>query len=126
MDQRSEPRFSVDGPVKVTVLTEPETTLTGRIENLSGKGMRLVLDAAIPVGAPIRVDLDGTLLLGEACYCRQEGDRCAAGVQLEHTLTLSEDLARLMRQLLAESSGSNPANPTAERAHGRLAEPSGS
>jgi len=103
MDQRSEPRFSVDEPVRVTVLKGEHAVISGRVANLSGRGMRLLIDAEVPVGALIRVDVDGSMLLGEVCYCCHEAEKWALGLQMEHALTVSDDLARLMRQLIQES-----------------------
>ncbi len=103
MDRRSESRFQTDEPVQVTVLGQTQPVVAGRLANLSGKGMRLLLESPVPVGAPIRVDMDGTMLLGEVCYCYPEGAKWAIGLQLEHALTHSDDLARLMRQLVGDS-----------------------
>ena len=103
MDRRIESRFHVDESVQVTVLDQTQPVVAGRLVNLSGKGMRLSLDSEVPVGAPVRVDMDGTMLLGEVCYCYPEGATWALGLRLEHALTHSDDLARLMRQLVGDS-----------------------
>lgn len=105
MDLRSEPRFPTDEPVKVTVLGDSKVEIDGRIVNVSGRGMRLRINARVPVGAAIRVDVGGSVLLGEAAYCQADGDAYAAGLQLEQALTISEELSRLMRRLLEESAG---------------------
>jgi hypothetical protein len=121
MDLRCEPRFRADEPVKVTLLGEPETVISGRIVNLSGKGMRLMLESPAPLGAAIRVEIDGTILLGEVCYCYPEGATYAAGLQLEQALTLSEELGRLMLRLLEESSDPNRLDGPLQSSCDRLA-----
>ena len=103
MDLRSETRFSTDQPVNVTILGERQMTILGRIANVSEKGMRLLTSAGAPPGVAIRVDVEGTVLLGEVCYCIREGSGYAIGLQLERVLTLTEDLSRLIRHLLEES-----------------------
>ncbi|MEN6537149.1 MAG: PilZ domain-containing protein [Bryobacteraceae bacterium] len=103
MDLRSEPRFPTDGPVTITVLGPEPSTISGRIVNVSGRGMRFMLDAPVPANAAIRADVEGTLLLGEVAYCYPEGKAYAAGIQLEQALTVSEELCRLMRHLNEEA-----------------------
>ena len=70
--------------------------------------MRLVLEHEVPVGVPVRVDVDGTVLLGEVCYCGGEGNSFCAGIELEHALTMSEELAALMRGLTGETRQRQP------------------
>lgn len=111
MDQRSEPRYPVVGPAKVTVLGNNPTEIHGSIVNLSGKGMRILLEAAVPAGSAVRIDVDGTVLLGEICYCQPEGFCYAAGFELEQAFTLSEELAALMRGISAACEQPNWTRP---------------
>jgi len=104
MERRSVPRYPANEPARVTVLGDTNRALAGRMVNLSGRGMRLLLDQDVPVGVPVRVDVDGTILLGEVCYCAMEGNSYCVGIDLEHALTMSEELAALMRGLLDEAS----------------------
>ncbi len=99
MDRRSEPRYAASGPAEVTLLGDHPVSLQGRVLNLSGRGMRVWLPQAAPVGAPVRVDLEGAMFLGEVCYCNPDGDGYAVGFQLEHVLSMSDELAALMRAL---------------------------
>jgi hypothetical protein len=64
--------------------------------------MRLLLDRAVPVGTPIGVQSDAKLVLGEVCYCNglPEGNKFAVGLELEHALANTADLARLAHRLL--------------------------
>ena len=119
MDLRSEPRFPTDEPVRVTVLGGTKFEANGRIVNVSGRGMRLRINARVPVGAAIRVDVDGSLLLGEVAYCQADGEFFAVGLQLEQALTISEELSRLMRRLMEESAGAAPDGTVAS--HPRMA-----
>ncbi|MCS6952430.1 MAG: PilZ domain-containing protein [Bryobacterales bacterium] len=99
MERRSEPRYDLSGPADVTLLTDNPVSLQGRIINLSGRGMRVWLPQAVPAGAAVRVDVAGAMFLGEVCYCNPDGNGYAAGFQLEHVLSMSEELAALMRAL---------------------------
>ena len=89
--------------MQVTVLGEAQLVTAGRLADLSGRGMCVKLDSQIPAGTLIRVEIDGTMLLGEVCYCNQDGVKWVIGLQVEHALTHSDDLARLMRQLVNDS-----------------------
>lgn len=104
VDRRREPRLEVQEPVEITILTEPEIHFRGWTVNISGRGMRLLLEQPVPLGSAIRVDLSDRVLLGEACYCQPEGDRWVAGLQLEHCLARAAELARLLEGLFLEES----------------------
>jgi len=103
MDQRREPRFRVEAKVKVTVLTEPPVELAGRLVNVSGKGARIVVESPVEAGNPVRVEVDGTILLGEVRYCRRILSKFAIGLELEEAFTVTDQLAALMRSLLEEA-----------------------
>lgn len=102
MEKRSEPRFDENRPVSVTVLREPQRELAGRIVNLSGRGMRIAVDAPVAAREPVKLEWDGTLLLGEVCYCEESGGAYALGLHLEHALFDTHELARLARRLAGE------------------------
>ena len=103
MDLRSQLRLEADEPVHVTVLGECETKLMGRITNYSSFGLGLTVDRRVPLGAAVKVEWSNTLLLGEVCHCRQEGDGFSIGLELEHALYNTAELARLAKRLLDES-----------------------
>jgi hypothetical protein len=102
MEQRREPRFEADRPVTVTVLTEPPTRLEARVQNASGRGLGLLIPEAVDPGAAIRIEIDDSMVLGEAIYCRHERDGHFIGVELDQVLV---GLTELGRNLAAFSSG---------------------
>jgi hypothetical protein len=102
MDLRSQLRWEINEPVHVTVLGECETKFLGRITNYSGRGIGLLADQAAPLGSALKLESGHTLLLGEVRYCHPEGDSFAIGLDLEHILFHTEELARLARRLLEE------------------------
>jgi hypothetical protein len=65
--------------------------------------MGLLIDREVPLGAAVKVEWSQTLLLGEVCYCRPEGEGFVVGLQLEHALYTTAELARLARRLVDES-----------------------
>jgi hypothetical protein len=103
VERRSEVRFDVDCPARVTTLDCHATCWDGTIRNLSGWGMRLSVPQAIAAGTPLRIDAGNVMLLGEVCYCIPEGDGHRVGVIVEHILSGLDELARLNRSLLGDS-----------------------
>jgi len=103
VERRSEVRFDVDCPVRVTTLDCHAMRWTGTIRNHSGRGMRLSVPQAIDAGTPLRIDAGNVMLLGEACYCRPQGDGYQVGVRVEHILSGLDELARLNRSLFGDS-----------------------
>ena len=102
MDSRSQPRLETDEPVHVTVLGECDTRFLGRITNTSSRGIGLVADQPAPLGSAVKVEWGHTLLLGEVCHCRPEGDGYAISLELEHALYHTDELARLAAILLED------------------------
>jgi len=102
MDLRSQPRLQSNEPVHITVLGEYETTFLGRITNWTECGLGLLTEQPAPAGAAVKLEWNNTLLLGEVCYCHPERDGFAMGVDLEHALYHTEELARLAKRLLEE------------------------
>jgi hypothetical protein len=94
MDKRREPRFQADQPVVVTVLTEPQTRMDARGKNASGRGLGLVTATPVPAGAPVRIDIENAIVLGEAIYCRDDREGHFIGVELDQVLVGLTELAR--------------------------------
>jgi PilZ domain len=96
MDQRREPRFEADQPVVVTVLTEPQVRMVGRVRNASGRGLGLIVPEPVAPGAPIKIEIEDALVLGEAIYCRAETDAHFIGVELDQMLVGLTELGRML------------------------------
>lgn len=108
MGKRREPRVSVDSSARVTVLGENPRTIDGRVVNASGRGLRLLLNSPLPVGAAVQVELGQTMLLGEVCYAVPEVRSYAVGLELDQMLSGLSELARQVDTLL-EAPHSAPA-----------------
>jgi hypothetical protein len=94
MDQRREPRFRADQPVTVTVLTDPRRQVEGRVRNASGRGLGVVTAARVEPGAALRIEIDDSVVLGEAIYCRSEQDEYFIGVELDQVLVGLTELGK--------------------------------
>jgi hypothetical protein len=53
------------------------------------------------VNAAVKVEGDDWMMLGEVCYCRQEGIHFVAGLRIEQTLENLQELAELNKNLLS-------------------------
>jgi len=104
MEQRREPRFRSDQAVVVTVLKEPEIRLQARVRNASGRGLGLVTPIPVAPGAAIRIEMDDSMVLGEAIYCRSDRDGHFIGVELDQVLVGLTELSRNLTALSAEIS----------------------
>jgi hypothetical protein len=104
MDGRKEPRLETDYPVTVTLLSDPRTSVPGRIVNYSGTGLCLDLASPLTPGAALMVEVEDTLFLGEAVYCRPAGKTHRVGVEMEQALRHTSALAALSDRLLGRRS----------------------
>ncbi len=119
MDQRREPRFQIDQTVIVTVLSEQPIRMRGRVRNASGRGLGLVVPRPVEPGAAIRIEIDDSLVLGEAIYCRDEESGHFIGVELDQVLVGLTELGRRLSAFdheVAAGLESVPAAPTAPTA----------
>ena len=80
IDLRKEPRVVTEEAVKVIVPGEPEAAIAGTVVNASQTGLGLILNAPVPVGSEIHLEVDGALLSGRVSYCRSQGNGYAAGL----------------------------------------------
>lgn len=117
MERRSETRFPVNQPVRLTVLEESSShpvPFEALLQNLSPGGFQISCGSRVEPGTAIRVDLplDGrsALLLGEVRYCRAEGDKFGWGVSLEHSILDMGGLERLRSRLSQAARTSEPAD----------------
>jgi hypothetical protein len=100
MERRREARIRTDKPVELTVLGTDEASGPAQAIEFSGHGLRLVIHRPIPVNAPVKVEGDDWMMLGEVCYCRQEGIHFVAGLKIDQTLDNLQELDELNRNLL--------------------------
>lgn len=83
----------------MTILSDPPREIPATVTNFSGKGMQVLMDAAVDPSSVIQVELGNTLYFGEVCYCYPDRGGYRLGLVLEQVLTVSSDLTRLMEAL---------------------------
>ena len=106
VERRQEPRIEAYQPVDLTVLGSDGGAIHASATEFSGRGMRLVVEQSVPVGAAVKIQGDDWLMLGEVCYCRKEHLNFVIGLQLEHSLMGLEELEKLNRKLMSEEPAS--------------------
>lgn len=101
MERRQEPRIETDQEVVVTVLNgQPMCAVQGRVVDLSGRGLRMILPARVELNAPLKIEFDDCLFLGEVAYCRDLVGQWLVGVDVQHSMVHLQDLERLRRSLM--------------------------
>ena len=101
-DRRREPRFSTDQSAVLVLLSEGDLRLPVQVLEISGTGLRLLLNRLVHVDSAVRIDLNDCILLGEVCHCAPAPGGYLCGVQLEQALTNVSDLVRLNEHLMGE------------------------
>jgi len=81
----------------------PGPVMEACVLDFSGSGLRLRTPLQIPCGAPVRVDAQDLLMLGEICRCQPDHGAYTVGVRLSHSFTALAELERLNRALVAYS-----------------------
>jgi hypothetical protein len=105
LERRQEARLAINVPVTVTVLgMNSEGIMQARVLDVSGKGMKVRLPLPVAVGAPVQVETDDSLFLGEASYSEAVEGGYIVGLILSHSLTALAELDRLNRALIDEES----------------------
>jgi hypothetical protein len=114
MERRREARIRTDKPVELTVLGNEESSGPAQAIEFSGHGLQLVIHRPIPVNAAVKVEGDDWMMLGEVCYCRQEGIHFVAGLKIEQTLENLQQLAELNKNLLSAERPAARTEPSTE------------
>jgi PilZ domain len=112
MEQRREPRFEADQPVRLTVLGANGGLVQARVRNISGRGLGLETTVPIEPGAALKIEFADSIILAEAVFCRGDGDRDGdrdgdkffVGVALEQVLTGLAELGKILQQYQDERS----------------------
>ncbi|HWB85200.1 MAG TPA: PilZ domain-containing protein [Bryobacteraceae bacterium] len=103
MEQRREPRFTVDQPVAVTLLGEREVRATATVKDASGRGLGLTLTHAVKLGTALKIEIEDAILLGEVVHCQPaEGGGYLIGVELHQALYTTAELRELAKEFVGE------------------------
>jgi hypothetical protein len=103
MEQRREPRFHNDQRLTLTVLNDPQVRIAAFVRNTSGRGLGLFSTDPVVPGAAIRIEIDDSIVLGEAVYCRSEQTGYFICIELDQVLVGLTELARNLAAFAPES-----------------------
>lgn len=76
-----------------------DDTFDCQVINVSGRGMQVRLPKRMPVNTPVRIDYADALLLGDICYCNEQGGTIVCGIILAHSLVGTAALTALMTRV---------------------------
>ncbi|HEV8039252.1 MAG TPA: RodZ domain-containing protein [Bryobacteraceae bacterium] len=86
MDARREPRFSIYGPVKATLLSSPERALDCVLLDISATGLKLIAPESIAVDEILSIEAEDHLALADVRYVQPRGDKFTIGCERIHVL----------------------------------------
>ena len=103
MGQRGEKRLATTlVPVQVTVLGGLQVQTCGRILDVFHNRLRLGLTDFIPVGSVLRIEFEGSQIIGDVCYCDLQNTWYATGLFVKKILIGESELARLIADLVQQ------------------------
>jgi hypothetical protein len=102
MERRREPRIACYQRATLTLLSGERRTIPCHAIDLSGQGMRIVLDEPVPANTPISIEIGDWMALGEVCYSRREYTHYAVGLELDQVVMGLRELDALRRSRLNE------------------------
>jgi hypothetical protein len=93
MDCRKESRLKANQPVMVTPLGMiGMRPMSGRVLDMSGSGLQLLLPNPVPCGSQIKVESEHLVMLGEVARCEDDHGDYIVGLVLFHTATVPASL----------------------------------
>jgi hypothetical protein len=95
MERRKEPRLKTNQAVMVTpigMIGMPP--VPGRVLDISGSGLRLILPNPVPCGSPIKIETRHMAIVGEVCRCERDKRVYVVGLMVLHAATVADKPAR--------------------------------
>jgi hypothetical protein len=91
-NRRSEPRFSADQPVVVTVVDQGDGHAgAGRIVDFSASGIGFEVDFCLSPGCQVKIQWPRGVVLGEVRYCAQKSVKnFRAGLKITEVVAIAE------------------------------------
>ena len=84
----------------LTILPDRTLKLICRVSDFSIMGIGLNCDAAVPERVGVLLEMDGCILSGEVCYCRELGREYRVGLQLDQALEVPDDPCGPVKRIL--------------------------
>jgi hypothetical protein len=85
-ERRRDKRTEIDCPASLYLLSEDSGPLPTQIVDVSVSGMEIETNSPLKPGALVRMNVPGSLILGEVVWCNGEGLHYSAGIRIEHSL----------------------------------------
>ena len=98
MDQRREPRFAANQPITVTVLGDKTKSLPAIVRDASSRGLAIEVGMAIEPLTSLEIEFEGSFVLGEAVYAREQPANWLIGVELDQVLCSLSALGRRLQE----------------------------
>lgn len=83
----------------ITQLPERTTRMICRVADFSASGIGLNCESSLPVRSAVLVEMEGCIVSGEVCYCREFGKEFRIGLHLDQTLAVPENPTVPVRQI---------------------------
>ena len=103
VDRRLHNRAFADLDVEVTRLKKREQTVAGRLEDISGTGVCLILPCELLPNELVGLKAADSTLFGHVVYSAWKRNAFRTGVEVEQVLLGGTDLADLLRSVLQET-----------------------
>lgn len=100
-------RYQAHQPVKVQLL-ETQQALQGRIVQISGIVARIELDQSVGFDAPVRLDFDDSMLLGEVVASESSANGNIVTIQVRHAVPFLSSLGHLICAVRGEGASVKP------------------
>jgi hypothetical protein len=94
--------MELPAPATVTLLelNQGADPLSGWVRNRSHRLMEVWLNQSVPVGAPLKLEAESTLYLGEVAACRPEGAGFATLLDMEQAIRSTKELTLFAQRLV--------------------------
>ena len=111
-EKRKEPRFAANMPVKVTVLgTSASPAMSGRVKDMSRRGLRLTVARPVPRGSAVKVEGDDILALAEVCNCEPAASKYSLGLEVSQWMDVPVALEFYNRMWNHQDKGTDNTDP---------------
>ena len=73
--------------------------MSGRVRDLSGGGLQLILPNPVPCGSPVKVESEHLVVLGEVCRCEPDQNEYLAGLRVLSISTVANKPSRAIMEV---------------------------
>lgn len=110
-------RYQPGQPLRINLLATSEL-LNGRIEKIAGRMAIINVDRPLAFGAPLRIDFDDSMILGEVTACQSGVAGHRVTLDVRDAIPMMSDLARLVSAVMTDGrgAGAQQERPVSRRA----------